>query len=246
MTCNADAGASDVHLQLLGRWNLSAPEGLLGVSADRTSQKLLALLALRGPLSRPQIWGSLWPDATTAHASGRLRTAVWRLAASRFLLLDASPAQMSLAHNVHVDVTDFYSAAAALDGGLNHTAGHTDISLFCADLLPEWDEEWLMGDRERIRQLRLHTLEALSAQLLQERRFGAAIEAALAAVGSDPLRESAQRAVICAHLAQGNTAAALGQFKSCQALYARELKTAPSGALYALVSPLMTDKHWRI
>ena len=108
MTCDSDAGACEVRLQLLGRWKLSVPEGLVSVSADRTSQKLLALLALRGPLSRHQIWGSLWPDATTAHASGRLRTAIWRLAASQLLLLNTDPAEMSLAHNVHVDVTDLF------------------------------------------------------------------------------------------------------------------------------------------
>ena len=215
--------------------------GDVTVPADRTSQKLLALLALRGTLSRPQIWGILWPDATTARASGSLRTAVWRLAAGPVQVLKISHAQLGLLPNVRVDVTDMYSTAASLDAGPHRCAGATETSLFGEDLLPGWDEEWLLGARERIRQLRLHTLEALSAQLLQEHRFGAAVDAALAAVSADPLRESAHRALICAHLAQGNAAAALRQFGICQTLYAHELDTVPSPALFALVAQLTTD-----
>jgi hypothetical protein len=36
------------------------------------------------------------------------------------------------------------------------------------DLLPAWDDDWLVLERERHRQLRLHALENLSARLSGE------------------------------------------------------------------------------
>lgn len=230
-----------VHLQLLGSWRLSTHQDGLNVSVDRSCQKLVALLALRSLLTRPQIWATLWPNTPASRASGRLRTILWRLSAQQIPLVASSHNQMSLTDNVHVDVTDFYNATAAIDAGLGSRADHRGIAIFCADLLPDWDEEWLMGERDLIRALRLHALETLSTQLRRESRFGPAIEAALVAVGVDPLRESAHRAVICTHLAQGNAAAALRQFQSCQATYAQELQTTPSSGLYALVAHLITE-----
>ncbi|MDJ0355309.1 bacterial transcriptional activator domain-containing protein [Paenarthrobacter sp. PH39-S1] len=235
MTASADSVPWEARLQLLGRWNLSVVDGDPAVPAE-TTQKLMALLALRGTLSRSQIWGTLWPDATTVHASGRLRTAMWRLAGGRLLLLNEDHGQLNLPHGVRVDVWDLYSAAAALARGDNSAAARPEMALFSADLLPDWDDDWLVVDREQIRQLRLHSLESLSTLLLQERRFGAAVEAALAAVSVDPLRESAHRAVICAHLAEGNAAEALRQFDICRRLYAEQLNAVPSRALFSLVS----------
>ncbi len=244
MVCSAGSRHWGARVQLLGRWRLSFIESDLAVPAGST-QKLIALLALRGSLSRTQIWGTLWPEASTAHASGRLRTAMWRLADSRLLLLDEDHGRMNLAPSVQVDVWDLYNAVADLAHGDADSSGapaHPEISLFGADLLPDWGDEWLLADRERIRQMRLHSLESLSAQLVRERRFGAAVEAALAAVSVDSLRESAHRAVICAHLAEGNTAEALRQFDICRRLYAQQLNAVPSRSLYSLVSEFLVPR----
>lgn len=72
----------------------------------------------------------------------------------------------------------------------------------CADdfrhgeLLPDWDEAWLIRERERMRHLRLHALEALSERLVAQRRFGEAVQAAHHAIRGEPLRESSYRALM--------------------------------------------------
>ena len=50
----------------------------------------------------------------------------------------------------------------------------------------------------------LHALEALSRALTIMGRYGEAVEAALTAIVAEPLRESAQRALLEAHLAESN------------------------------------------
>jgi DNA-binding SARP family transcriptional activator len=91
-------------------------------------------------------------------------------------------------------------------------------------------------ERERFRQLRLHGLESLCGRLTKSRIFAAAVEAGLAAVAAERLRESGQRVLIEAHLAEGNTVEALRQYRRFRALLRAELGLEPSPDLALLVS----------
>jgi DNA-binding SARP family transcriptional activator len=62
-----------------------------------------------------------------------------------------------------------------------------------------------------------------------------AIEAGLAAVRADPLRESAHRVLIEAHLLEGNRCEALRQFRAYEALMRAQLGLAPSATIVALI-----------
>jgi DNA-binding SARP family transcriptional activator len=110
------------------------------------------------------------------------------------------------------------------------------IDLLDDDLLPAWDEPWLLIERERQRQLRMHALEWLSASLLRAERYLQAITAALAAVRAEPLRESSQRALIAAHLAEGNISEAMRQLEAYRALLRAELGITPSPPLESMVA----------
>jgi DNA-binding SARP family transcriptional activator len=95
-------------------------------------------------------------------------------------------------------------------------------------------------ERERLRQLSLHALEALAARLLGAARIGEALETALAAVAMEPLRESAHRLLIEVHLAERNASEAIRQFRFCSHLFQTQLGIAPSPQLAALVANLTT------
>ena len=58
-------------------------------------------------------------------------------------------------------------------------------------------------------------------RLTAARRFGPALEAALAAVAGEPLRESAHRVLIKAHLAEGNVSEAIRQYHFYRTLLQR-------------------------
>ena len=104
-----------------------------------------------------------------------------------------------------------------------------------ADLLPEWPDDWVSAERERFHQLRLHALEAMCARLTALGCHGEAVDAGLAAVRADPLRESAHHAVISAHLAAGNRSEAIRQYGRCRHVLLRELGLEPSESLRDLV-----------
>jgi DNA-binding SARP family transcriptional activator len=58
-----------------------------------------------------------------------------------------------------------------------------------------------------------------------------AIEAGLAAVAGEPLRESAHRALIRVHLQEGNRVEAIRQFTACKNILRDELGVEPSAEL---------------
>ena len=103
------------------------------------------------------------------------------------------------------------------------------------ELLPDWYDDWVTDERERFRQLRLHALEVMAERLAGSRRWGDAVLAALAAVSADPLRESAHRAVIKVHLAEGNVAEAIRQLRRCERLMIDEVGVPPSPSLAELI-----------
>jgi DNA-binding SARP family transcriptional activator len=107
------------------------------------------------------------------------------------------------------------------------------------DVLPDWTDEWLLPTREWFRQIRLHALEALCARHCRYGRFDTALEAGLAAVDCEPLRESAHRAIVRVHLAEGNPAEALRQYDLYRRLMNSELGLRPSQQFRALISHLL-------
>jgi DNA-binding SARP family transcriptional activator len=136
---------------------------------------------------------------------------------------------LSLRADVDVDVRHLQAiASAVLDGTLRAPDRSTLRELAGDDLLVGWYEDWVLLERERLRQLRLHALEMLSAQLLAAGDASAAVEAGLETVAVEPLRESAHRAVIRAYLAEGNRAEALRQLARLRHLLRGELGVEPS------------------
>jgi DNA-binding SARP family transcriptional activator len=106
------------------------------------------------------------------------------------------------------------------------------------DLLPGWYDDWVLLERERLRQLRMHALEAVARRLGEAGRYGDALQAAYAAMRAEPLRESAHRIVIRLHLAEGNVCEARRAYEQFRVLLADELGVQPSEQMARLVRRL--------
>jgi len=203
------------------------------------SKRLLAFVALRrGRVERPYASGALWPFGDDVRAAGNLRSALWRLRRSGIDVLDADKWSLTLAEDVAVDVHVLADWASRLIHG---TPASDDLSLSrlpsgALDLLPGWYDDWAIVERERTRQRMLHALEALSRALSDLGRHADAVEAAMTAVAAEPLRESAQRVLLEAHLSQGNRAEAERAYLSFRSLMRAELGTEPSAQIAALLA----------
>jgi DNA-binding SARP family transcriptional activator len=211
-------------MRLLGHFEVRVDGGPVMLPAG--PQRLAAYLALRGSTARCRLAGELWPDATQDRAMGCLRTAIWRVNQATHGLVCAAGSALDLAPHADVDVRQVLGASGALL--TSATPLPTDAAPPTVELLPTWDDVWLVHDRERVRQLQLHVLEAGAERLMGAGEFGPALEWALAAVRADPLRESAHRVVIRIHVAEGNLIEARRAYDACADLLQRELGVHPS------------------
>jgi DNA-binding SARP family transcriptional activator len=228
-----------VRLRLLGGFGLSieAEEVPLPMNA----QRLVCFLALHDqPLLRTFVGGSLWKESTDRRAGGSLRSALWRLRHPEYSLVSLTSDHIALAPMVAVDLREGEALAHRVLDPSQDLDDVADLNgeVLSADLLPDWTEDWVLMERERYHQLRLRALEALCRRLTTKGRFGEAVQAGLAAVSGEPLRESARRALIEAHLAEHNVAAAIREYEAFTQLLRSELGLEPSDEIHALIQGL--------
>jgi DNA-binding SARP family transcriptional activator len=219
-------------LTLLSSFDLRADGE--SVALPLASQRLLAFLALReGPLQRLYVAGALWTDSNERRSYANLRSSLWRVRRSGHKLVHATPQHLALAPEVDVDVHRLVRVSRrALEPLVPEDALVHDLD---GELLPDWYDEWLDSTREHVRQLRLHALEAVAERLVARRRYGQAVRAALVAVHEEPLRESAQRALVVAYLAEGNRREALVQYHRYRERLLDELAVEPSPKFKELI-----------
>lgn len=220
-------------LVLLGRFELLHHDTPQRVSM--AVQRLLAFLAIEAQTKyRSAIAGWLWGDLPEARASAVLRSTLWELRRGAPTIVSSSRQHLRLAPGVAVDLHKSVEAARQIIGGTDVPVG--SVNWLGHDLLPDWSDEWVTIERERFRQLRLHALETFCRRTTEAGQYATAIEVALSAIAADPLRESAQRVLIEAHLAEGNVSEAIRQYRSFAQLLKSALGVAPTKELRGLFS----------
>src|SRR6266496_3118941 len=121
----------------------------------------------------------LWPERPTDRSRANLRSAIWRMPRSGREIVEELGDCLALADRVDVDLRALVARCRRLfehpDELADHPAEVTGYDDLLHDLLPTWDEEWVIVERSRIRQLRLHALEALSAVHTGAGRYGPAV-----------------------------------------------------------------------
>jgi DNA-binding SARP family transcriptional activator len=225
------------ELRLLGGFELRVAGR--AVALPTQAQRVLGCLAVVAPSQRREaLAGRLWAESRQERAQANLRNALWRVRQAGRGLVHATRDVVQLHDELEVDLTLCQRCARDLidRGADGPPVARTPLRLLELDLLPAWDEDWIVLERERVRQLRIHALEALSRSLVNQGRVAQAIEAALAAVSADPLRESANAALIEAHLAEGNRSEAARQLAAYRTVLGDELALAPSSRIEALVA----------
>jgi DNA-binding SARP family transcriptional activator len=234
-----DSSSTPARLGLLGGFRLSVEAEVLTLPMN--SQRLVSFLALQArPLLRTFVSGSLWSESTDQRARGSLRSALTRLRHPRYSLVELTSDHIELSPLVTVDYREGEALARrVLDPAqeLDDVAELND-DVLTADLLPDWTEDWVLIEREAYHQLRLRALEALCLRLTTKRTFGQAVQAGMAAVAGEPLRESSRRALIEAHIAEGNVVAAVREYDAFRKLLFAELGRQPSAKMRALVKGL--------
>ena len=201
-------------------------------------QHLIAFVALTGPAHRCLVAGTLWRDVPETQALASLRTGIWRTNRLVPDLVRVEGDQLSLATSMTVDSRQQEFFATQL---LGHPSGEEPWiddaieTLWRGELLPGWYEDWVVFERERLTQLRLHALERMAALLTRRADLDTALRLALTAVRTEPLRETANAVLMSVYVAEGNISDAVHQYDVYTDLLRRELGVDPSPSLAELL-----------
>lgn len=263
MPSTSTAGAL---IRLLGCFELITHAG--AVRLPLQAQRVVAYLVVGGvAVDRHQLAERLWPFAKTRRAQSNLRTALWRIRRDAPGVVQADRHIVALCNPVCVDYCELLDGAMwptlddsplgpAADAVQNPTANPDAnpnararaetpsalipdlIARLRSDLLPGWDEEWLVIERERVRQMRVRRLETISRRCCEAGAMEDAISAAYSAIWIEPLRESAHLALISAHVADGNRAEAVHQLGRTTASLRSEIGIDPSAVFWEKIRAL--------
>ena len=220
-----------------------------GVALDipPNSQRLVCFLAFQDrPVRRSYVSGTLWFNVDESRASASLRSALWRLPTlPDCRLVCASHTHVWLESGVSVDVREVMDRGMAVLDARDADADLVDVARelidFGDDMLVGWYDDWAIMERERFRQVRLHTLDRIGELLVDAGRLCDALHVGLAGVRAEPLRESAHRLLIRVHLGEGNVAEAIRQYRAYAGLLRRELHSRPSPVIQGMIAPYLVS-----
>src|SRR5438105_4938325 len=237
-----------LHIHLLGDFLLVSGDTPVTTVNVARLQSLLAYLVLHrtAPQARSHLAFLLWPDSDETQAHSNLRKLLHQLRqalprADHFLHAGRHTLQWLPEHpdaSWTLDVLDFEQALAraeqveqAQDTTALRQALEQVVELYRGDLLPSSYDEWILPERDRLRQLFLQAAERLIALLEEERDYDAAIRAAQRLLRYDPLHEATYRDLMRFYALRGDRAAALRVYHTCVTILERELAAEPGEAM---------------
>lgn len=242
-----------LHINLLGGFQLFSGETPVRDIEIPRLQSLLAYLLLHSgvPQSRTHLAFMFWPDSTESQAHTNLRNIMHKLRqavpnADAFFHIDRQtlswkPSTQDAPWTL--DVLDFERAIGEAeqtrDAAAASRALARAVKMYRGDLLPGCYDEWLLSERDRLRQAFLKALERLVDLQEQERDYDAAIDTAQHLLRHDPLREATYRRLIRLYATGGDRAAALRIYHSCSTVLERELAAQPSKATREIYERLL-------
>jgi DNA-binding SARP family transcriptional activator len=248
-------GFSAWRVDLFGCLRLWPPRGAEAASTPvvtipRRAQRLVAYLALHGPMPRLLIAEALWPETTERLALSNLRSTTHQVRLACPGLLSPALDPLDLAADTRVDVRQFHELWESEDLSPDVDHGRDDLEaerarmlLDGGELLPGWYDDWVLDEQERLRQLRLVRLEETALRCLRAGHSALALSLAQSATRLDPLHESAQRTLIEVHLEMGNRIDALRSYTIFRTNSQREFGVGPSARLEMLIRPLLAERN---
>ena len=243
-----------LHLTLFGGFHARLEPGSAIALPTRKSQALLAYLALPVGRAHPRdkLAALLWGGMREESARASLRQALFAI---RRALGDTAALQQdgdTLALGPGAVEVDAVAFERLVRGG-TPTALAQAGAVYQGDLLSGFAvdeapfEEWLLGERERLREL---AVEALAKLLAHERKAGAseaAMHTTLKLLALDPLQEAVHRALMRQYAESGRRGAALRQYQQCVGVLARELGIEPEPQTKALYQEILRERpHHRV
>ena len=230
----------------------------LPIPSSSTIRSLLAYLILHHdqPIPRYRLSGLFWPERSESRARRALSNALWQIRqclgpAADHLISEGDTLTFAMQPGDWLDVEAFEAGlgqgSEAPSGdrseadGLGTAAldlGET-VDLYRGDLLVNISDDWVLVERERLRERYLRALGRLILAHKGKGDFEQALTYAQRLAAADPLREGAHRELMRLYHLLGRPRAALEQYDSLRDLLAEELAVEPTAATVSLYQEIV-------
>ncbi len=225
------------------------------VALNIRHQLLIALLALRAPKPslRSEVAFKLWADSSEEQALTNLRKTLHQLkqilSIGEIIQSDSRTLQLNPSLNLQIDIADFTSALdsaerarRADDADAELSSLETASAFYKGDLLPSLYDEWLIPERNRLRDMFIRAMDRLIALLEARKHYRDAIKHAQRLLQTDNLREDTYRALIRLHALNDDRAAALNVYHACASVLSKELGVEPDASTRELYERLLKSE----
>jgi DNA-binding SARP family transcriptional activator/tetratricopeptide (TPR) repeat protein len=245
-----------LRVSLFGGLSLTWDRTPLPSIPGTTARSLLAYLLMHRdrPHTRDLLNGTFWPELPEATARRRLSQALWQIRKTLdphpILLAEGDTVQIDPTLPLWIDVEEFQGqvnrytkehpplSLSTCPSSTNLSELDKAITLYRGEFLAGYYDDWLLVERERLREVFLATLAHLAEGHKAQGEYEQALLYTRRLASEDPWREEAHReAMRLCHLL-GRDAEALKQFELCRQILVEELGAEPSPETVALAAEI--------
>jgi predicted ATPase/DNA-binding SARP family transcriptional activator len=243
-----DSPAVPLSIRLLGPFEVRLHGTLLPPLRSRKGHWLLALLVLQrgAEVGRDWLAGILWPESPLAAGRANLRSSVRDL--RQALGPEAARLRSPSKHLLALDLSDAWADVLAFDLEIargDPVSLEQAVALHRGPLLEGCAEAWAFQERSQREQAYLRALEALATHALSAGDAARAEQLLRLAVVTDPLRESAQRALMQLLARVGSYTAAMQTYQELRLRLYRDLNSQPDPDTQALFHQIQDEVRAR-
>ena len=215
---------------------------------------LLGFLALHSdaPQPRQRLAATFWPDSTEQQARTNLRRELHHLrvllSSDSSLVVEPATLMWRERPTCRVDVCVFhrerqFALQAVADGDQHAMLEHATAAVaeYQGDLLPAMFDDWVLAEREALRQQCVELCDHLVAGWRGVGDLSRAIEYGRRRLRLEPLEEVGYRTLMELQVDAGDRAGAISTFHKCYEVLDHELQVKPSEATETLMERLLSS-----
>lgn len=235
-----------VQVHLLGNFNIRRRGENLLLPDTSDARHLLAYLLLNKQQihTRSVLLGLFWQELDETRARRALSQAIWHIRRRFPKLLESSTETIGISSQVEVwsDVEAFKALTEEPVRQkllVTHQNLSQAVEYYKGDLLEGFYDDWVLLEREYLRERYLQALEQLIQIEKSEGNYPRALELAMRLVSTDKLRESAHREIMQLYYLLNRPNAAIMQFETYSQLLLDELGLEPTSETLALAQEIL-------
>jgi LuxR family maltose regulon positive regulatory protein len=212
-----------------------------------TSKMLFLYLFFKGPHKREELGLVFWPDNSDAQLRRTFHTTLHRARQAlgkNVILFEDEDYLINPNLEVTCDALELQNLTDQARPLPYHDARTEHLwrratEIYRGDFLPSVDEEWVLAQRQGLRDLYIEALVSLGYCAKARNDLRAAIDAFMRVLDEDPYREDVHREVLKCYVALGQTNQVLSHYQGMRQRLWDELGVVPSDETERLVKKLL-------